>query len=360
MPKNNPLDGLRSRIDRLDDEILKLLNERARAALKIGAEKARRKEEVYASTREQQILERMEAANKGPLSPEAVEEVFRTVINNCRLLQKNLVIAYFGPEATFTHQAAMKHFGRAAEYRPLRTISDVFDEVEKGRADYGLVPIENSTEGMVNHTLDMFMESDLVICAERQDPISQCLMASQPSLPKIKTVFSYSNALGQCRRWLEKNLPGASLKEAASTADAAAQAALHIDAAAVAGPLAAELYHLKLLAIDIQDAKDNRTRFLVIGRKASASSGTGRDKTSLLLSVKDRVGALHQLLGVFKTEGLNLTKIESRPTKKKAWEYVFFVDLQGHASDPAVQRALKGIAEHCVFVKVLGSYPRGD
>lgn len=360
MPRE-PLDLLRSQIDRLDDQILALLNERARAAQKIGAEKARRKEEVYASTREQQILERLTAANKGPLPPEAVEEIFRSVINNCRLLQKPLAIAYFGPEATFTHEAALKQFGRAADYRPAKTIADVFDEVEKGRADYGVVPIENSTEGMVNHTLDMFVESDLAICAERQDAISLCLLSTQDSLKKVKTVHSYVNPLGQCRRWLESHLPGVAIKEAASTADAAAHAALHPDAAAVASPLAAEIYHLKTLGVNIQDAKDNRTRFLIIGRPAkAASAGTGRDKTSLLVSVKDRVGALHALLGVFKAEKINLTKIESRPTKKKAWEYVFFIDLAGHASEPSVKRALDAIAEHCAFVKILGSYPRGE
>lgn len=359
MPKQ-PLDALRSRIDRLDDEILKLLNERAKAAQKIGAEKARRKEEVYASTREQQILERLESSNKGPLPPEAVDEIFRAVINNCRLLQKPLAIAYFGPEATFTHEAALKQFGRSAEYSPAKTIADVFDDVEKGRADYGVVPIENSTEGMVNHTLDMFMESDLVICAERQDPISLCLLSAQDSLKKVKSVHSYVNPLGQSRRWLDAHLRGVPVHEAASTADAAAHAAMHAGAAAVASPLAAELYHLKTLAVNIQDAKDNRTRFLVVGRKTPAGSGTGRDKTSLLLSVKDRVGALHDLLSAFKGARINLSKIESRPTKKKAWEYVFFVDILGHQSDPAVKRALDAIAPHCVSMKVLGSYPRGE
>jgi chorismate mutase / prephenate dehydratase len=359
MPKN-PLDALRSRIDRLDDEILSLLNDRARAAQKIGAEKARRKEEVYASSREQQILERLGALNKGPLPAEAVEEIFRAIINNCRLLQKPLAIAYFGPEATFTHEAALKQFGRAAEYSPAKTIADVFDDVEKGRADYGVVPIENSTEGMVNHTLDMFMESDLAICAERQDPISLCLLSTQDSLKKIKSVHSYVNPLGQSRRWLDAHLRGVPIHEAASTADAAAHAALHAGAAAVASPLAAELYHLKTLAVNIQDAKDNRTRFLVIGRRAPFASATGRDKTSLLLSVKDRVGALHDLLTVFKEAKINLTKIESRPTKKRAWEYVFFIDLLGHVSEPAIKRALDAIAAHCVFLKLLGSYPRGD
>lgn len=362
MTKNadKELEELRRQIDKVDDQVLRLLNERARAVEKVGKVKARRGEEVYASNREREILDWLAAANDGPLPDEAVEDIFNAVINNCRLLQKKLRIAYFGPEATFTHQAAIKHFGRSAEYLPLNSISDVFDEVEKGRADYGVVPIENSTEGVVNHTLDMFLESDLVICAEREDPISQCLMASQESLKKVKTVYSYANALGQCRRWLETNLRGVPLKEAASTADAAAHAALDATVAAVASPLAAEIYNLKILARNIQDSKHNVTRFLVIGKKMSNASSTGRDKTSLLLSVKDRVGALHDLLMVFKGEGLNLTKIESRPTKKKAWEYVFFIDVQGHASDAPMKRALERLQEHCVFLKVLGSYPRGD
>ncbi|MBI4395735.1 MAG: prephenate dehydratase [Elusimicrobia bacterium] len=352
------LDKLRRQIDKIDERVLALLNERAGASQKIGREKAKRGGEIFAASREQQILTRLAEVNKGPLPEEAVEEIFCAVINNCRLLQKKLAIAYFGPEATFTHQAAIRQFGRAAEYRPVKTIADVFDEVEKGRADYGVVPIENSTEGVVNHTLDMFMASDLVICAEREDAISQCLMASQESLKAIKTVYSHPHALAQCRRWLETHLRGAALHEAASTADAAAQAALDPGVAAVAGPMAAEMYNLKILASHIEDSRHNVTRFLIIGKKMASPSG--RDKTSLLISVKDRVGALHDLLSTFKEAGLNLTKIESRPTKKKAWEYVFFIDLEGHVSDAPIKRTLERLEKECAFLKVLGSFPRGD
>ncbi|MGQ0645520.1 MAG: prephenate dehydratase [Elusimicrobiota bacterium] len=355
---NKELDALRGRIDKLDDHILRLLNERADVARAIGALKASRDEEVYASNRERAILDRLTESNGGPLPAEAVEEIFRAVIVNCRLLQKKLRIAYLGPEATFTHQAAAKHFGRSADYLPVKSISDVFDEVEKARADYGVVPIENSTEGVVNHTLDMFMESDLVICAEREDPISHCLLASQGDIKKVKAVYSHPQALAQCRRWLEDRLRHAAVHEAASTADAAAHAALDASAAAVAGPLAAEIYGLKTLAAGIQDAAHNVTRFLIIGRKLSSPSR--RNKTSLLVSIKDKVGALNELLLSFKKQKLNLTKIESRPSKKKAWEYVFFIDLEGHVSEPAVQRVLKDLKKHCVFLKVLGSYPRGD
>jgi chorismate mutase / prephenate dehydratase len=352
------LDPLRKKIDEVDDQVLRLLNERAKAVQKIGQVKAKRGEEVYAANREREIIDRLAGANGGPLPEEAVAEIFRAVINNCRLLQKNLKIAYLGPEATFTQQAAQKHFGQSAEYVPVKSIADVFDEVEKSRADYGVVPIENSTEGVVNHTLDMFMESDLVICAEREDEIAHCLLASQTSLKKIKSVYSHPQALAQCRRWLDSHLRGVPVHEAASTADAAAHATLDAAAAAIASPLAAEIYRLKTLAERIQDSKHNVTRFLVIGRKTAGPSG--RDKTSVLAAVKDRPGALHDLLSAFKKEDLNLTKIESRPTKKKAWEYVFFIDVAGHVSQAPVKRVLDQLQDHCSFFKVLGSYPSGD
>ncbi|HRY30679.1 MAG TPA: prephenate dehydratase [Elusimicrobiota bacterium] len=352
------LDALRKKIDGLDDQLLRLLNERARHAQKVGEIKIQRKEEIYASNRERQILDRLVAESQGPLPEESVEEIFRAIINNCRLLQKRLRIAYFGPEATFTHLAATKHFGQAAEYVPFKSIADVFDEVERDRADYGVVPIENSTEGVVNHTHDMFMESNLVICAEREDKISQCLLGVQDSLKKVKLVYSHTQPLAQCRHWLDAHLPGVALHEAASTADAAAHAALDPAAAAVASPLAAEIYSLNILASNIQDSPHNATRFLIIGKKMAGPSG--RDKTSVLLSIKDRVGALHDLLMVFKEEKLNLTKIESRPTKKRAWEYVFFIDVEGHVADANMKRVLDKLQPHCLFVKILGSYPRGD
>jgi chorismate mutase/prephenate dehydratase len=352
------LEKFRREIDGLDGRILGLLNERARAVQKIGSRKKERNQDVYSSGREYEILDRLRGANRGPLPPEAVDEIFHAVINNCRLLQKRLVVAYFGPEATFTHQAALKHFGQSAEARPFKTIGDVFDEVEKGRADYGVVPIENSTEGVVNHTLDMFMESDLVICAEREDPVVQCLLGSQESLKGVKAVYSHPQALAQSRRWLDQNLRDVPIHEAASTADAAARAALEPQVAAVASVLAAEIYHLKILAKNIQNTANNMTRFLIIGRTVGAPLGSGRDKTSLLLSVKDRVGALHDLLGAFKEAEVNLTKIESRPTKKRPWEYVFFLDLEGHGTDEKVKKVLASLGEHCAFLKILGSYPR--
>jgi chorismate mutase/prephenate dehydratase len=352
------LDQLRLNVDRLDDQILDVLNERAEIVKKIGRVKAERGADVVAASRERQILERLAATNTGPLPREAVEDIFNTVIANFRLLQKSLTVAYFGPEATYTHQAAVQHF-RRAEFIAEKSIGDVFDAVDNGRADYGVVPIENSTEGVVNHTLDMFMESDLVICAERQDPIAHCLMAASSNV-KVKSIASHPQALAQCRKWLESHMAGVPVTVAASTADAAAQAALTPGVAAVASPLAAKLYHLKVLAPSIQDVKDNRTRFLVIGKKISAPSGSGRDKTSLLISLRDRVGALHDLLGLFKDARLNLTKIESRPTKRRAWQYVFFIDFLGHILEPNVQKVLLELKRTALMVKMLGCYPRAD
>ncbi len=231
----------------------------------------------------------------------------------------------------------------------------MFLEVEKGRADYGVVPVENSTEGVVNHTLDMFMESDLMICAARQEPISHYLLSSSGDIKKIKRIFSHRQALAQCRRWLETRLPHADVQESVSTADAASQASLDGSAAAVASLLAAKLYHLKVVAPQIEDFQENFTRFLIIGRKSPARSG--KDKTSLLLSIKDRIGALNDILQVFKNHNINLTKIESRPTKKKAWQYIFFVDILGHSEDPSVQALLVNLRQHCLDMKILGSYP---
>lgn len=358
MIKDNRLDQLRSRVDKIDDQLLAALNARAEIVRRIGRVKAEKGADIVAAGRERQIIDRLTAANAGPLPREAVEDIFNTLIANFRLLQKRLTVSYFGPEATYTHQAAVKHFGRA-EFVPEKSIGDVFDDVESGRADYGVVPIENSTEGVVNHTLDMFMESDLVICAERQDPISHCFMAA-PGTGKIKRIASHPQALAQCRKWLESHMAGVPVDTAASTADAAAQAALHPGVAAIASPLAADIYRLNILAPAIQDVKDNRTRFLIIGKQVSAPTGSGRDKTSLMVSVRDRVGALHDLLGLFRAAHLNLTKIESRPTKRRAWQYVFFIDFLGHILEPRVQKVFLEMKRTTQMVKMLGCYPKAD
>ncbi len=357
MAKTGKINSLRKSIDALDDKILALLNLRGKAVKEIGLIKAKSGVDVFAVSREREILDRLAGKNKGPFSTESIEDIFQSIFASSRSLQKRVNVAFFGPEATFTHQVAIKHFGRNCEFVPFPSIPDVFSEVERNRAEYGVVPIENSTEGMVNHTLDMFMESDLVITAEREERIHHTLLSIAGSLKSIKTIYSHPQPLGQCRKWLELHLPKITIHEAASTADAAVKATLDPTSAAIASTLAGQIYHLKSLALNIEDTPDNATRFLVIGRKSSGPSG--KDKTSIVVSIKDKVGALHDMLNVFKDGKINLTKIESRPTKKKAWEYIFFVDLIGHQSEKNVQQALETLGKQCSNLKVLGSYPYG-
>lgn len=349
------LRDLRRRIDRLDTQILRVLNARAQTVKAIGRMKAARGASVFVPHREQGLLARLIQQNHGPLPREAVSAIFREVLNSCRDLQRQLQIAYFGPEATFTHMAARKQFGSQATLFPCRSITDVFDEVEAGRSDYGVVPIENSTEGVVNHTLDMFLDADLKICAELELPVSHALLAQAAPLAPLRCLASHPQALAQCRRWVEANLPEVKLVEAASTAEAAKLAAADRRTGAIASALAAELYGLRILAQRIEDSHNNLTRFLVIGRESPVRSG--RDKTSILFSIKDRVGALHDMLVPFQRHRINLTKIESRPTRRKPWEYVFFVDFLGHVAERRVQTALDELEPSCLFFKVLGSYP---
>jgi len=355
MSSADSLENLRKEIDQIDDKVLVLLNHRADIAKAIGKIKAQNGDDVFVSDREREILDRMIEKAKGPLSDDAIEDIFQSILTACRSLQKRLHVTFLGPDATFTHQAAIKHFGRNADYTSVPSIKDVFSEVERMRADFGVVPIENSTEGVVNHTLDMFINSDLLIVAERQDRISHSLLSVSGSLKKIKSVYSHPQALAQCRKWLEIHLPGVIIHAANSTADAAIHATLDDSTAAVASELACQIYHLKTVAKSIEDTPDNATRFLIIGKVAPPK--TGQDKTSVLFSIKDKVGALHEMLQPFRKEKLNLTKIESRPTKKKAWEYLFFVDFIGHQSDPHVQSALKAVRSQSHYLKILGSYP---
>lgn len=355
------LKRLRSQIDRLDQTLLELLNQRGRLVQEIGALKEKNGQAVFAPGRERDLLAGLRSKNLGPLSPEAIESVFREVVHACRNLQKQFQVAYFGPEGTFTHQAALRRFGRGARLRPARTIPDVFAEVEKGRADYGVVPIENSTEGVVNHTLDMFVESPLSICAELELPIWHYLLGRADRYRQgrgVKTLFSHYQALAQCRQWLESRWPHVRVVETSSTAEAARLASQTPGAVAIASRLAAELYGLDILASRIEDAKNNFTRFFVIG--TAEPPPTGRDKTSIMFSIKDRVGALYEMLVPFRKYKLNLTKIESRPTRQKVWEYIFFVDFEGHRSEKRVQKAVRLLERSCIFLKVLGSYPRTE
>ncbi|MFN0118420.1 MAG: prephenate dehydratase [Elusimicrobiota bacterium] len=358
MNSDQQLDKCRQQIDMLDGKILKLLNDRAVIAKLIGKIKASVKSEVFSPDREIKILNQLAEKNKGPLSEEAINDIFQTIFVACRSLQKRIQIAYLGPEATYTHQMAIKHFGRGADFIAMPSISDVFFEVERKRVDYGVVPIENSTEGVVNHTLDMFVESNLHIISEREEPISHALMSTSGNIKNVKTVYSHAQALAQCRKWLDSHLPGVAIEGAASTADAAVRAALDANSAAIASQLAAQIYHLKPIALKIEDSPENATRFLVIGRETAKP--TKRDKTSVLFSLKDRVGALYEVLEPFRSHNINLTKIESRPTKKKAWQYVFYVDFLGHQSEPKIQKAIAQLEQKCASLKILGSYPYGN
>ena len=356
--KKTTLPEIRKKIDEVDSKLLNLLNQRAGLALEVGKIKKASDEKFYIPNREREILARVARNNKGPLPQKNAANIFSEILHSARALQAKLKVSYFGPEATFTHQAAIKNFGRYCEFVPAKTIGDVFQEVEKERADYGVVPIENSTEGIVNHTFDLFIESDLNICAELNLRVEECLLSKALGLKDIKKVYSHSNPLAQCRGCLELNLPRAVLVESSSTSEAAKIASREKDASAIASSLAADLYGLRILAKGIEDSKENYTRFLVIGSQAPGISGN--DKTSIMFSIKDRVGALHEMLAPFRKNKINLTKIESRPTKRKAWEYIFFIDMSGHIQEKKVRSAIDELSRQCVFLKILGSYPKAE
>lgn len=346
----------REEIDRVDTQMLKLLNRRARLAGEIGKLKKQRSQVYFIPAREDEIIERLKKANKGPFPKDSIQPVYREIISACRSVEKTLRVAYLGPEATFTHIAGRQQFGHSASFIPERSISDVFEEVERGHADYGVVPIENSTEGVVTHTLDMFLDSELTICAEVVIEIRHNLLSVDGDLQKVKTIYSHPHAVAQCRSWLRKNLPSINVHEVASTAEAARMAAVDREAAAIASEFAGDYYNLKLIARGVEDLHHNYTRFLVIGREMGPVSG--RDSTAIVFSVKDRPGVLYDSLGNFASKGLNLSKIESRPLKGRAWEYVFFVEMDGHIKDKVIRAALKDLEKDCVFVKVLGSFPK--
>jgi len=355
MKRKISIQNLRKAIDQLDEKLIAILNKRTKLAIAIGRLKEKLGKAVYMPAREQQIYKRIKKFNKGPLNGKTLMAVYREIMSGTLMLQKPMKVAYLGPLATFTHLASLKKFGSQVEYVGFSTITDVFSEVERDKCDYGVVPVENSIEGAVNHTLDMMVDSDLKICSEILLDISHNLLANC-SLDKIKKIYSNPQVFGQCRLWLESNLPNRELIEVSSTTKAAEIAAREKNSAALASSLAARMYKLKLLAESVEDSPHNVTRFLVIGKKEA--NATGSDKTSVVFSVKDRVGALHDMLASFKLAKVNLTKIESRPSKKKAWDYYFFMDFQGHASEPQVQKTLAQLERQCNFLKVLGSYPQ--
>ncbi len=354
------LERLRKRIDEIDEEILRLLSERARLAKEIGEIKKRNNLEIHVPERERAIFEKLLKLNKEKFGEEfpseALVHIYREIISACLSLEKPLRIAYLGPKATFTHQAALEYFGFSAQYVPCTTIRDVFVEVESERADYGVVPVENTIEGVVNYTLDMFLESDLKISGEVVIPINLHLLSNVEELSEVRRVYSHKMALGQCRGWLEKNLPHAQLIETESTAKACEIALEEEGAGAVASEVASYTYHLNILAQNIQESTDNFTRFLVVSKREMRP--TGKDKTSLIFAVRDEPGALYKALEAFYLRGVNLTKIESRPSRRKAWDYVFFVDLEGHKEEEKVKDVLEELKKRTQMVKILGSYPR--
>ena len=357
MQQNIPtIEQLRAKIDSIDDQVMDLLNERARVVLDVGRLKLGSNMEFHVPGRERQIYERLLNSNPGPFPSDALRSIYREIISACLALESPMKVAFLGPKATFSHLATMHQFGLSAELVPMKSIPAVFEEVEKGKALYGVVPVENSTEGVISHTLDMFVESSLKITAEILLEVHHDLLSRTGRMEDIKKVYSHVQPIAQCRRWLDTNLPGIPLVDVASTAVAAQIASEDYTAAAIASELAASIYDLKEVRSRIEDQVNNITRFLVISRKGCDRSGN--DKTSVLFSVKDEPGILCRMLEPFARRGINLSKIESRPFKQKAWEYVFFLDLFGHASEPEVAVALEELRGCCQFLKILGSYPR--
>ena len=350
------LSALRQAIDDIDDRILDLINQRASVVVEVGKAKAGQSKDFYVPSRERAIYERLTAANPGPFPSEAIRKVFREIISASLSLEQPMKVAFLGPQGTFTHAAAMQQFGFSAQLMPQKSIPAIFEEVARGRAPYGVVPVENSTEGVVSHTLDMFMESELKINAEIMLGISHFLMSRSGRMTDIKKIVSHPQPLAQCRKWLEENLPDVPLVDVGSTALAAQMALEDESFGAIASEMAATLYGLQVVKERIEDNPNNFTRFLVIGTNTPERSG--RDKTSLMFNIKDQPGILYRMLEPFSKREINLSKIESRPMKKKAWEYIFFLDIEGHIDDEPITAAVTELRDYCQFLKVLGSYPR--
>jgi chorismate mutase/prephenate dehydratase len=354
------LDHLRGQIDAVDERIQALISERARLAQQVAVAKGGKGSaaDFYRPEREVAVLRAVVARNKGPLTSEEMVRLFREIMSACLAQEEPMKVGYLGPEGTFSQSAVYRHFGHSVRALPLGMIDEVFGEVESGAADFGLVPIENSTEGTVNHTLDMFLTSPLKICGEVEMRIRQHLLGRMSGLDKVLRVSAHPQSLAQCRGWLREYLPQAELLPASSNAEGARRARDEDGTAAIAGDAAAEVYGLQKLVTDIEDRPDNTTRFLVIGRKLLAPSG--RDKTSLLLSTKDTgdSGALQKLLAPLAEHQVNMSRIESRPSRRRKWHYVFFVDIDGHAEDPGVAPALAKLKKRAQLFRILGSYPK--
>ena len=354
--KNSNLEQLRDEIDALDERLVELLNRRARLAQDIAQVKQRNNEpRVYRPEREARVLESVKALNRGPLPDKEITRLVREIMSACLALEAPLNIACLGPEGTFTEAAALKHFGQSARLTLLDSIDQVFREVMAGSCDYGVAPVENSIEGAVNHTLDMLLVSDLKLCGELELRIHHQLLSRSKNLEDIQTVYSHEQSLAQCRRWLDANLADARCVALASNAQAALNAGGDEHSAAIAGERAGELYGLPVLRKNIEDNPHNTTRFLVLGKETLPPSG--RDKTSLLFAMPSRPGSLVNMLACFADHGVNMARIESRPSRQGMWEYVFFVDILGHVEDGEVARALSELRDKAAMMKLLGSYP---
>lgn len=362
------LSELRQQIDTVDQKIIRLLNQRAKTAVQIGQAKQKGNRQTYAPDREQKVLNKIVRANEGQFPNQALRNVYREVLSACRAMQSPLQVAYLGPEATFTQGAALKQFGHSTEMVPQPSISAVFDTVESGEVKYGVVPIENSTEGVVTHTMDRLMESPLQICGEVLLEIHHCLLGVRKGIAPTQ-IYTHPQATAQCRNWLDRHYPNVGMKHVSSTAHAAQLASSDPKSYAIGSELAAAHYNLKILNKNIEDHQHNFTRFLVLSSDSPKRSG--EDKTSLVFSVKDEVGVLFKMLKPFHKAGINLSKIESRPMmrlhaskvksqgRKDRWEYAFFIDLDGHILSPKIKKAIEELEKMCQFLKVLGSYPRG-
>lgn len=362
MSMEQKLQTIRERIDALDGELLQRINERARLAQEVAEVKLAAGEEAlfYRPEREAQVLRKIKDMNPGPIGDETMARLFREVMSACLALEHPMRIAYLGPEGTFTHEAAVKHFGHAALCLPQAGLDEVFREVEADSANYAVVPVENSTEGAVNYTLDLLLKTPLKICGEVELRIHHHLMSKADSLQGIRKVYSHGQSLAQCREWLDSHLPHAERIPISSNAEAARLASKEEGSAAIASTAAAELYGLDVLSNNIEDNPDNTTRFLILG--ASDVPPSGRDKTSLLVSTsnKDKAGALYHLLAPLDKHGISMSRIESRPSRQGIWEYVFFMDLEGHQHDEAVAKALAELKDEAGMFKILGSYPHSE
>jgi len=355
---NRTLEQIRAEIDALDKDLLDLFNRRAALAVEVATVKSANTPEpvLYRPEREAQVLREVARRNAGPLSDEAVCSLFREVMSACLALEEPLTVAYLGPQGTFTQEAALKHFGHAVISNPMATIDEVFRAVEAGAAAFGVVPVENSTEGVVNHTLDMFLGSPLGICGEVELRVHHQLLSQENDLSDIGRVYAHRQALAQCREWLQSNLRDVATQPVNSNAEAAQLAVQEAGASAIASAWAGEHYALNTLAANIEDKPDNTTRFLVVGGQEIAASG--EDKTSLMLSAHNRAGALYGLLAPLAEAGVSMTKIESRPSHLGKWEYVFFVDVEGHRDDAQLRDVLAKLDRDAALFRVLGSYPR--